>query len=96
MRRVGAPFDEEGKQAVCVVFEIERFPAEHVAVGAFAGAGSRTFGNDAGVGEVGSEDFNVAGMGGPSDQATVLRVSASILASGFSVCCCGSGAMISR
>src|SRR5882724_758575 len=60
MRRVGAPLDEEGEQTVCVVFHVQRFPVQDIAVRPFARTGSGSFSSDASSREVGCEHLNVA------------------------------------
>jgi hypothetical protein len=67
MNRVGAPFDEEGEEAGVVVFEIESFPLEKTAVGAFAGARIGTIEGNVCVAETRREFVEIAGMSGPAD-----------------------------
>ncbi len=50
-------------------FEIESFPLEEVAVGAFARTGIRAIEGDVCVAEASCESIEVAGMGGPADEA---------------------------
>jgi hypothetical protein len=69
MRRVGAPFNKKGKQTVGVVFQVQCFPVQDAAIGAFARTGSWSFGGDSGSGKIGREHLKVAGMRRPSDQA---------------------------
>ena len=69
VRRVGTPFNEKGKQTVCVLFQVQCFPVQDAAVGAFARTGSGSLGGDSGSGKIGREHLKVAGMRRPSDQA---------------------------
>jgi len=69
MNRVGAPFDEEGEEAGVVVFEIESFPLEETAVGAFAGARIGAVESETCSAQTNCECIEVAGMSGPADQA---------------------------
>jgi hypothetical protein len=68
VRRVGTPFNKKGKQTVCVVFQVQRFPMQDAAVGAFARTGSGSFSTDSCPSEVGCEHLHVSRMCGPSDE----------------------------
>ena len=64
------PLNEEREKAVGVVFQVERLPAEFFAVGAFARTGSRAFGNDGLLFELGGVTFDVvAKVRGPTNEA---------------------------
>ncbi len=67
MDGVGAPLDEEGKQAIAVVFQVESFPLEKAAIGTFAGAGIGAVEGDVCVAEARCEFVEIAGMSGPAD-----------------------------
>ena len=69
MRRIRAPFDEEREEAIGVVLEVDRLPMQHAAIGSFTRTRSRPFGDDSGPGQVGCKHFQIAGTGGPADQA---------------------------
>ena len=68
MNGVGAPLDEEGKQAGMIVLEIESFPLEETTVGAFAGAGIGAVECDVCFAEPRRELIEIARMGGPTDE----------------------------
>ena len=66
---VGAPLDEERKQAVDIVLQVESFPLEEATVGAFSRAGIGAVEGDVCVAETSCELVEVAGMCGPADEA---------------------------
>src|SRR6267378_1358333 len=68
MKRIGTPFDEEGEQAVFIVFEIEGFPLQEFAVRTLTRAGSRVVKRNVRLAQPRREFFEISGMRGPTDQ----------------------------
>src|SRR5215475_11563027 len=69
MHGVRVPLDEEGKNAVAVIGEVQGAPLEQAAVGTRARTVARPVEGDAGSFEFCSERIKVAWMVGPVDQA---------------------------
>jgi len=69
MKRACTPFDEEGEQAIFIVFEIQGFPLKKLAVRTLTRAGARPVEADACFAQVYRELLKVTRMRGPSDQS---------------------------
>src|SRR5258708_5316080 len=68
VNRVGAPFDEEGEKAVAVVGEVDGFPVEDAAVGAFSGAVVGAGEGDLIFPELLGDGCDIGRMDGPADE----------------------------
>jgi len=69
--RIGAPLDEEREKAAAVVGEINGFPVEDAAIGAFSGAVVGAGESDFVFAELLRDSGNVRRMDGPADEARV-------------------------
>src|SRR6266851_2467752 len=71
VNRVGAPFDEEGQEAVAVVGEVDGFPGENAAVRAFSGAVVGAREGDFVFAKLLGDGSDVRRMDGPADEARI-------------------------
>src|SRR5260370_26269105 len=71
MKGVRAQCDEKWEQAVAVVSEVDGFPMEDAAIGAFARAVIRSLEGDLIFAEPLGCRGDVAGMNGPADEARI-------------------------
>jgi len=69
--RVGAPFNEEGEEAVAVVGEVDRFPVEDAPIGTLSGAVVWAFEFDFVFLEQLRDDGDIRRMNGPPDEAWI-------------------------
>jgi len=68
MKRIGAPFDEEGEETVSIILEIEGFPLQELAVRPLTRAGPRTIKRNARLTQPHREFLEITWVRGPTDQ----------------------------
>src|SRR6267154_3964710 len=68
MKRIGAPFDEEGEETVSIILEIKSFPLQEFAVRTLTRAGPRTIRRNARLTQPHREFLEITWVRGPTDQ----------------------------
>src|SRR5579859_3189818 len=73
MNSVPAPLDKEWQQAVAIVLEAQRFPAQNFTIGAGARTIAWLVSSYTGCGRAPGYGCQIAGMRGPADQTWFLK-----------------------
>src|SRR5579864_376225 len=73
MNCVPAPLDKERQQAVAIVLEAKRFPAQNFTIGTGARTIPLLVGGYTGCGGAPGYGCQIAGMSGPADQTRFLK-----------------------